>query len=168
MNARAVMERALAAGLELSADGDVLVVRPKSKLTDDMRAALRQVKPELLVMLYRRFKLSAADADRCHAGGWSNREIAAFTARTIMFVRRGISATDADDLAERLLLRDREHDERRSCIECEHHTHSHCGNHKAAGLASAEIGCELATTLQRCAGFEPMSKGQEKTKKGPR
>ena len=39
------------AGLSVTAEGDRLVIRPASKLTDPMRAALRAAKPELLVLI---------------------------------------------------------------------------------------------------------------------
>ena len=47
---------------------------------------------------------------------WDNAEIAAFTARTERFALLG--RADADDLAERLTLRDRDGDDRRLCLEC--------------------------------------------------
>ena len=43
-----------------------------------------------------------------------------FHGRVLRFVQRGINAPDADDLAERLTLRDREGDDRRMCVECVH------------------------------------------------
>jgi hypothetical protein len=70
------------------------------------------------------------------------------------FNRLGIDTQDADDLAERLTLRDREDDKRVTCAECHHYRPGRCGNYGAAGLHSAEIGSELAARLQRCAGFE--------------
>ena len=54
----------------------------------------------------RRYSLSQADADAAHAEAWSDAAIGRFVARVSLFMRRGISATDADDLAERLHLRD--------------------------------------------------------------
>lgn len=55
-----------------------------------------------------RFRLAPADADRCHWPPWTEAEIETFVARVATFLRRGMSATDADDLAERLVLRDRD------------------------------------------------------------
>lgn len=60
----------------------------------------------------RPYRLSSADADRCHWPPWTDAEIATFVARVALFLRRGMSATGADDLAERLVLRDREGDGR--------------------------------------------------------
>lgn len=56
----------------------------------------------------RPYRLSSADADRCHWPLWTDAEVARFVARVALFLRRGISATDADDLAEALVLRDRD------------------------------------------------------------
>jgi hypothetical protein len=101
----------------------------------------------------RRFCLSSADADRCHWPLWSDAEIAAFVGRVNVFIRRGTFATDAHDLAERLTLRDRDGDDRVSCVECAHYRPGRCGNHKQAALLSHELGCDLAVLLQRCPGF---------------
>jgi hypothetical protein len=56
-------------------------------------------------------RLASEEADRCHAPCWDDAEIAAFTARTERFALLG--RADADDLAERLTLRDRQHDNTR-------------------------------------------------------
>ena len=61
-------------------------------------------------------RLTEEKADRCHAPCWNDAEIAAFTARTEHFSMLG--RADADDLAERLTLRDRDGDDRRLCLEC--------------------------------------------------
>lgn len=99
--------------------------------------------------------LQREDADRCHAGGWNDAEVAAFTTRVTLFMRRGVSVTDADDLAERLTLRDRDGDGRHACIECSHYRPGRCGNHRRSGLHTAELGRDLAVRLQRCDGFTP-------------
>ena len=56
--------------------------------------------------------------------------------------------------AARLARRNLERDDRVSCAaECAHYRHGRCGNHRAARLASREVGRELAGLLQRCPGF---------------
>ena len=60
---------------------------------------------------------------------------------------------EAEALAARLVRRDREADPRVSCTDCRHYRPGRCGNHKAAGLHSHELGGDLAAILQRCAGF---------------
>jgi hypothetical protein len=61
--------------------------------------------------------MTPEQGDDCHAGGWDDAEIDAFTARQARFTRMGRMA-DADHLAERLTLRDRQHDDRRLCLDC--------------------------------------------------
>jgi hypothetical protein len=97
-------------------------------------------------------RLTSHEADRCHAPCWDDAEIAAFTARTARFALLG--RADADDLAERLTLRDRSGDDRVSCTDCQHYRPGRCRNHRRAGLHSAELGRDLAGLLQRCPGFQ--------------
>jgi len=111
----------------------------------------------------RPYKVTPGDADTCHAGGWYDAEIAQFQARAAALRRRGIAGDDADDLAERLTLRDRERDTRVLCAECSHYRPGRCGNHKAAGLLSMEVGRDMAARLQRCPGFSGEFASKEKT-----
>jgi hypothetical protein len=104
--------------------------------------------------LRRPYALSQADADAAHAVAWNDAQIGRFTHRVVLFIRRCINATDADDLAEGLHLRDLQGDDRIMCIECRHLQGSACGNWRAAGLASAGISRDLAVQLQRCPGSE--------------
>ena len=101
----------------------------------------------------RPYKLTLSEGDTCHGPSWDDAEIARFTARVQRFARQGIGADDADDLAERLTLRDRCADDRRLCLECTRHRPGRCGDYKGAGLLSAEIGGDFAVILQRCTGF---------------
>ena len=113
-------------------------------------------------------EVSGTDSDRwCwpHSSAWNTAEIDAFTSRTMLFIRRGINATQADDLAEALVKRDREGDERRMCIECSHLSGSashtwRCRSAVAAGLsasASIELPGNLVTQCQRCPAYEEAS-----------
>ena len=101
----------------------------------------------------RAYRLSAAEADRCHVEPWDDATIARFVARVGLLMRRGFDATDADDLAERLHLRDVQGDDRVLCAECQHYRRGQCSNHHAAGLHGAEMSRDLAVTPQRCPGF---------------
>lgn len=92
----------------------------------------------------RPFRLSTADADRCHAGAWGDAEIATFSARVMLFIRRGVNPTDADDLAERLTLRDRDGDDMVMCVECRHGPARTC-----PGGTPLPVG-----VLSRCEGFD--------------
>ncbi len=154
MGARDLLAELVSAGFSIEAADDKLLIRPASKLTDDLRAALRQAKPELLQLLSspRPFRLTQADADAAHAEPWTDAACGRFVARVSLFLRRGISATDADDLAERLHLRDVQGDDRRLCLECAHLAGRRCGNHVVAGVGR-DLPAVLVTTLQRCSGF---------------
>lgn len=98
-------------------------------------------------------RLANDEADRCHAPCWDDAEIVAFTARSERFVLLG--RADADDLAERLTLRDRDGDDRRLCLEC-----TWLGD--TGGCLAAKVGRLLGverrhepvqTILQRCEAF---------------
>lgn len=104
----------------------------------------------------RPYKLTPAEADAAHADPWDDAAIGRFVARVALFLRRGIDATDADDLAERLHLRDVQGDGRAMCLECRHLAGRpgawRCSNHRAAGIG-ADLPAALVTLPQRCAGF---------------
>lgn len=108
----------------------------------------------------RPYGLSQAEGDASHAEAWDDAAIARFVARVAMLMRRGFNATDADDLAERLHLRDVTGDDRALCVECRHLAGRSgewaCGNHHAADVGR-DLAGDLVTTMQRCAGFQ--SKG---------
>lgn len=91
------------------------------------------------------------------AEGWDDAAIARFVARVAMLMRRGFNATDADDLAERLHLRDVTGDDRALCVECRHLAGRSgewaCGNDRAADVGR-DLPAALVTTMQRCAGFQ--------------
>ena len=106
----------------------------------------------------RPYRLSPAEADRCHAGAWDEGETALFVARVSLFLRRGVGAEDADDLAERLVLRDRDGDDRRACVECRNlaghvSTGLRCKAARAAGVAP-DLPVALVMQQQRCPAFQ--------------
>jgi virulence-associated protein VagC len=141
MGARELLADLADVGLTVTADGDRLVIRPASKLTDTMREALREAKPDLLVLL--------APSDQANAPA------ATFLARRARLLRWGWPKAEAEMLAERLAKREREQDDRVSCTDCRHFWPGRCGNHRAALLHSHEVGRDLAAMLQRCPGFQP-------------
>ena len=81
----------------------------------------------------------------------------AFTARLALFTGRGLSAEDADDLAQRLTRRDLEQDERRVCLECAHMSgdlqRRRCSQWRKLWIGDASMPADLVAKLQRCAGF---------------
>lgn len=90
------------------------------------------------------------------AVAWTAGDISAYLDRRARLLRWGWAEAEAERLAERLVTRDREHDERVSCADCEHYRRGRCGNYQHAGLSTAEVGRDLAALLQRCPGFQPM------------
>ena len=88
-------------------------------------------------------------------------EIDSFTARLHHFTRRGLAEPDAERLADALVARDREADDRRLCLECVHlagHAGTWgCRNWQWAGVATkardAQLSAALVIQPQRCDGF---------------
>ena len=139
------------------ADGGGIRVAPSASLTDVHRQAIRDHRAELLSLLARP---PAADPDRwCwpHSDAMNGAELEQFAKRAQQFTRRGISTEAADAMADRLVIRDREQDDRRTCLECASYWPGRCGNHRRAGLQAPDVGRDLATLLQRCPGFQPFT-----------
>lgn len=98
-------------------------------------------------------RLTNDEADRCHAPCWDDAEIVAFTARTERFALLGHA--DAEDLAERLTLRDRGGDDRRLCLECTWLGDTgRCLAAATGRIPGADRRLEpVQTVLQRCSAF---------------
>jgi hypothetical protein len=106
---------------------------------------------------------AAADPDRCcwpRSEAMNGQEIDTFTARLSRFTDKGLTLTDAEQQADRLVIRDREGDDRRLCMECAH-LHGagpwRCGNWQRAEIGSTAVPDELVRLLQRCDGFNQRS-----------
>jgi hypothetical protein len=88
----------------------------------------------------------------------NGQEISVFNQRENLFIARGWDAAEA--VADRLVRRDRENDDRVVCLECVHYTKRWCDNAKAAKLSpsksSTQIATDLITLLQRCPGFHAL------------
>mgnify|MGYP001218568297 CR=1 FL=1 len=89
-------------------------------------------------------------------------EIDLFTARLARFTDKGVNHGEAESLADKLVIRDRETDDRRLCLECTHlhgygATSWRCGNWQAAKVAhrarDAQLPADLVLNLQRCDGL---------------
>lgn len=80
-----------------------------------------------------------------------------FTARLALFTGRGLNADAADDLAQRLMRRDLEQDDRRVCLECRHLSgdvdRRRCAQWRKLWIGDASMPADLVATLQRCAAF---------------
>jgi len=157
--------------LTLTPAGD-LHVAPRSALTDDHRAAIRAERDALVLALLAEAEpppmppppappprrsgnplMTPEQGDECHAGGWDVAEIEAFQRREARFTRMG--RADAEHLAERLTLRDRQHDDRRLCLECAALADNwRCLVAARGRLAGADRWFEpVETILQRCERF---------------
>ena len=232
MGAAELLVQVQAAGLVVVVARGKLLVSPASMLTDDLRAALRASKPDLIELLAlqpadqqtesavdqphhaladrtcadcmhlgrhgtclvpvsaglltqaegfgivwqpasygagcaaftgkapaeavkRPYSLTKTLADAAHARPRDDATMARFLARVKHLSRLGVVAKEAEDLAERLALRDRDGDDRRLCLEC-----AWLGD---AGRCLAAASGHLAgvdwrlkpvqTILQRCMAF---------------
>ena len=187
MDASDLLRGLRASGFAVALTDAGIRISPSSGLTAEHRLAIQASRPELVGLLdaeareaaCRRnddplpassaegaagpYSLSSAEGDRAHASAWDDAAIARFQARAARFVRLGFSAVDADDLAERLALRDADAgDDRRACLECRalsgHGGSLWCGRAVAACLhGRGELGPDLATRLQRCPAFAAMA-----------
>ena len=97
-----------------------------------------------------------------HTGAMNSAEIDTFTARLAWFTNKELTLQDADALADKLVTRDRESDDRRLCLECFHLSGQSgktwdCRNWQQAGVASrardAQLSAALVIQPQRCDGF---------------
>ena len=152
MSARDLLAGLADAGLSVTVDGDRLLIRPASRLTDGMREALRDAKVELLVLL--RDIQSTPESTDLAGLDTARADLAQFQALRSRMVLRGWTAPEADAQAVRLTKRDREQDERVSCTECRHYHPGRCGNFRRAGLSASVLSRPLIALLQRCPGFE--------------
>lgn len=98
--------------------------------------------------LPRPYRLSREQADRAHLLPWSEAVIHLFLRRQDRLQRLGLGEGDAEDLAERLHLRDVDLDDRSVCVEC--------GHARDLSRCSASAGTPAATAqLHRCGAFVP-------------
>lgn len=93
-----------------------------------------------------------------HSSAMNGSEIDNFLARLGRFTDAGLDLDNAEQLADKLVIRDREQDERRSCLECAYLRRDwRCGNWQAAGVANqpqdARLPRDVVLQLQRCDGF---------------
>jgi hypothetical protein len=86
----------------------------------------------------------------------NGQEIDLFLSRLAHFTDKGWKLVEAEQLADKLLSRDREKDDRRLCLECSHLKGIHrwrCGNWRQADMAVQVLTADLVPMLQRCRGF---------------
>ena len=101
----------------------------------------------------------APDPDRwCwpNSDAMNGAEIDTFTARLARFTDKGVNLDDGEALADRLVMRDRESDDRRLCLECRQLAGFgpwRCNQWRRAGLGQPGIPADMVRQLQRCDGF---------------
>lgn len=88
------------------------------------------------------------------AVAWTDADIARYLDCRARLLRWGWAEPDAEALADKLVRRDREQDERVSCTDCRHYRPGRCGKHRRAGLHAPDVGRDLAALPQSCPGFE--------------
>ena len=92
-----------------------------------------------------------------HSDALTGREIDTFTGRLALFTAKGLTPNDAEVLADKLMIRDRDGDDRRVCLECSHLRcqagHSHCLGLRYAGMGGSLVLSGQIAMLQRCDGF---------------
>jgi hypothetical protein len=97
--------------------------------------------------------MTPEQGDECHADGWNDAEIETFTARSARFIAMG--RADAEHVAERLTLRDRQLDRRRMCLECDElETDGRCAAAHRGTLAGVDRRLEpVQNILMRCPAY---------------
>jgi hypothetical protein len=102
------------------------------------------------------------DSDRwCwpYSSAMNGREIDIFLIRLEHFRSLGVGLNSAENLADRLVIRDRDLDDRVMCVECKYLHGLICRNWNKAGVAIKAEGANLPSSFtllpQRCEGFTP-------------
>lgn len=159
------------AGVSQKSGGDATAANDPTQAQDfdreafEERAAIMEFEGGLSRIEAEKLALSKAhippdDPDRqCwpHTTAMNTAEIDSLTARIRLFTQRGLETTEAEVMANRLVIRDRDGDDRRICMECSHLRCSAglllCCQYQRAGWCSAELPGEMVRLLQRCNGF---------------
>jgi len=87
-----------------------------------------------------------------HSDAMNTDEIRVFQGRLVRFTAWGLSHEEANQLADKLVARDREGDDRRLCLECDHLRGTFCRNYREADIGEY-LPRDFVTLFQRCAGF---------------
>lgn len=99
----------------------------------------------------------ALDPDRwCwpHSAAMTGAEIDCMVSRVERFVARGVDLIEATALADKLVLRDRDGDDRRLCLECDHlRPGERCGVRTVADVSGGRL-IDALPNLQRCNQFK--------------
>lgn len=105
--------------------------------------------------------MTVEQGDDCHAGGWDDAEIESFIVNAARFAlwRRA----DAEHLAERLILRDRQADDRHYCVECgELELSGRCAAARRGAMPGFDRRLEpVQNILARCLAFRSTGHGDQ-------
>ena len=156
------------AGLALSLSDGGLKVTPASLLTDELRATIKTHRDELIGWLQAANDPAPAkpetpevtEAGTSVTPDLTPREADLLARRVETFIRRGQSQELAEQRAEKLLVRDRERDDRRLCLECVNYSQGLCRAAIRAGLGTGTVSVDVRAIhakLQRCEGFEAVA-----------
>lgn len=125
--------------------GGHLEVLAPGGLSDADRALIRANKPGLIAYLSKPAPtLPAIRPDVLALVGLTDQEIDAMSARLAGLRRAGYSMDDAEQIADRLLMRDRTGLDMAACVECKRFTGRRC-------IAGEPVG--MAHELRRCPAF---------------
>jgi hypothetical protein len=90
----------------------------------------------------------------------TTQEVTIFEARLALFTNLGLDIATSEALSDRLLKRDRDADERHTCMECSYIQSGwgwSCGNWRVAGIAvcaqDTRLPRDFAIQPQHCNGF---------------
>ena len=127
--------------------GQVEVLAPGG-LSDADRELIRANKPELIQYLTTRPapQMPVIRPDVLALCGLTDAEIEAMSARVAGLRRAGYGMDDVEQIADRLLMRDRTGLDMAACIECKRFTGRRCTAGEPVGLAHE---------LRRCPDFKP-------------
>ncbi len=169
MSAEAVLNDLLAKGIRPSVTPDKTgIVVPRGSLTPDLKAAILANKPELIRLISVAAprppaSLPAATPAPTTADTRKVGEVIQKATRHVLRVERfvwlGLPTGEAESLAERLALRDRDFDHRTACAECAclkgRPGAWRCTNWQRAGIGAPAVpGAFVAEMLQHCRGFK--------------
>lgn len=90
-----------------------------------------------------------------HSDAMTGAEIDRMSARSVLFSKRGLRVEQSERLADALVKRDRELDDRRMCIECANLSGKHCSAWQAAG--AGRVVEALIQMPQRCPAFQAVA-----------
>lgn len=97
-----------------------------------------------------------------HSEAMTTVEIDTFTMRLERFTAKGLALADGVAVADKLVTRDRDGDERRLCLECQQvagYGPWRCNRWRRAGLGQPAIPADMAQQLQRCDAFTSTDRG---------